>query len=62
MKHIVIIVTLLVSVLTNEQDTTPFCKDLERAIELFANFKPDTPFYPNWGKEREEQILKTCSK
>ena len=42
------------------QDTTPFCKDIERAIELFANFKPETPFHPNWGKERAEQVLATC--
>ncbi len=42
------------------QDTTPFCKDLERAIELFANFKPETPFHPNWGKERAAQVLASC--
>ena len=44
------------------QDTTPFCKDLEKALELFANFKPETPFHPNWGKERTEQILQSCGK
>jgi hypothetical protein len=44
------------------QDTTPFCKDLETALELFANFKPETLFHPNWGKEYVEKILKTCGK
>lgn len=44
------------------QDTTPFCKDLEHAIELFANFKPESPFHPNWGQERAVQILETCGK
>ncbi|GAA4815895.1 hypothetical protein [Litoribaculum gwangyangense] len=44
------------------QDTTPFCKDMERAIELFANFKPETPFHPNWGKERAVQVLESCRK
>ena len=44
------------------QDTKPFCKELERALELFANFKPETPFHPNWGKERTEQILESCGK
>ncbi len=44
------------------QDTTPFCKDLERAIELFANFKPESPFHPKWGKERASQILASCKK
>ncbi|MBD0849287.1 tetratricopeptide repeat protein [Maribacter arenosus] len=42
------------------QDTTPFCKDVERALELFAKFKPESPFHPNWGKDRAEQIVKDC--
>jgi hypothetical protein len=44
------------------QDTAPFCADIERALELFANFKPETPFHPKWGKERAEQILESCKK
>lgn len=42
------------------KDTAPFCKDIEKAVELFANFKPETSFHPNWGKERAEEVLKTC--
>ena len=42
------------------QDTAPFCKDIERALELFANFKPETHFHPSWGKERAEQVLASC--
>ena len=42
------------------QDTTPFCKDLERALELFANFKPETPFSPNWGEDRTKMLLESC--
>ncbi len=42
------------------QDTEPFCKDVERALKLFANFKAESPFHPKWGKERAEEILKTC--
>jgi len=42
------------------QDTAPYCKDVERALELFANFKPESPFHPNWGKERAEEIVKNC--
>lgn len=42
------------------QDTAPFCKDIEKALELFANFKPASEFHPNWGKERAEQVLKDC--
>jgi hypothetical protein len=42
------------------QDTKPFCKDLEHAIELFANFKPESPFHPKWGVERAMQVLESC--
>ena len=44
------------------QDTAPFCKDVEKALELFANFKPETVFHPKWGKNRAEQILESCKK
>jgi hypothetical protein len=43
------------------QDTAPFCKDLKQALELFANFKPESPFHPNWGKNRAEQALNNCN-
>ncbi len=42
------------------QDTTPFCKELERALQLFANFKPETPFSPNWGEDRTKKLLESC--
>ena len=42
------------------QDTKPFCKDVERALELFANFKAESEFHPDWGKERAEQVLSEC--
>lgn len=42
------------------QDTKPFCKELERALELFTNFKPESAFHPKWGKERVEELLKDC--
>lgn len=44
------------------KDVTPYCKDVERALELFATFKSETPFYPTWGKERAEEVLKSCGK
>ncbi|MDT7827885.1 hypothetical protein RQM65_04310 [Pricia sp. S334] len=43
------------------KDTTPYCKDVERAMELFETFENETPFYPNWGKDRAEQVLKQCA-
>lgn len=38
------------------QSITPYCKDIERAIELFATFKPAGEFYPSYGAERAKQI------
>ncbi|TMU56981.1 tetratricopeptide repeat protein [Flagellimonas algicola] len=42
------------------KDITPYCKDVERSLELFANFSNDTPFYPSWGKDRAEVVLNQC--
>lgn len=42
------------------EDTKPFCKDVEKAIELFANFKPESPLHPNWGREHAQQVADSC--
>jgi len=42
------------------QDTKPFCTELERSLELFANFKPESPFHPNWGENRVKMLLESC--
>ncbi|WP_373519308.1 hypothetical protein [Pricia sp.] len=42
------------------KDTAPYCKDVERALELFETFENDIPFYPNWGKDRAEATAKQC--
>lgn len=42
------------------QDTTPYCEEMERSIELFTNFKPESAIHPNWGKERAEEVVKSC--
>lgn len=44
------------------QDTKPYCKDVEKVIELFANFKPESAFYPNWGREHAQEVLDSCKK
>ena len=41
-------------------DTKPMCVQIEKAIGLFATFKPETPFSPKWGLERAEAALKNC--
>ncbi|SNR17011.1 hypothetical protein [Tenacibaculum jejuense] len=42
------------------QPTDPYCKDVEKALALFE--KEELPkYYPKYGKERAEEILKNCS-
>lgn len=43
-------------------DTKPMCAQIDKAIELFATFKPQTPFHPNWGLERALEAQKECKK
>ena len=42
------------------KDTAPYCKDMERALELFATFENETPFYPNWGEDQAKGELGQC--
>jgi tetratricopeptide (TPR) repeat protein len=42
------------------KDTAPYCKDVERALELFATFENDTPFYPSWGEDDAKKVLEQC--
>lgn len=39
------------------QSVAPYCKDLERAIELFATFKPASEFHPHFGENRARSVL-----
>ena len=41
-------------------DTAPMCAQIARAVELFATFKPQGPFYPEWGADRAQQKLAEC--
>ena len=42
------------------KDTAPYCKDLEKSLELFATFKSDIPFYPKWGEKEAKQVVEQC--
>ena len=42
------------------KDIAPYCKDVQRSLELFTEFSNDTPFYPQWGKERAEEVARQC--
>lgn len=41
-------------------DTKPMCEQIAKSIELFATFKPETAFHPNWGLDRANEALKNC--
>jgi hypothetical protein len=41
-------------------DTKPLCGQIEKAIGLFATFKPETPFSPKWGLDRATTALQNC--
>ena len=41
-------------------DTKPLCKEVERAIGLFATYKTELPFAPSWGLDRATEALKNC--
>ena len=43
-------------------DTKPLCVQVDKAIELFATFKPETSFSPKWGLERALEAQKNCTK
>lgn len=41
-------------------DTKPLCAKAEKAIGLFATFKPESVLHPNWGLERAQDIVANC--
>ena len=41
-------------------DIQPLCAQIAKSIELFATFKPETAFSPNWGLERAQEAAKNC--
>ena len=43
-------------------DTKPLCVQVDKAIELFATFKPETQFSPKWGLDRALEAQKNCKK
>jgi len=41
-------------------DTQPICAQIAKSIELFATFKPESAFHPNWGMERAKEAKEAC--
>lgn len=44
------------------QDTKAMCAQIDKAITLFATFKPETAFHPKWGLDRALEAQKECNK
>ncbi|MBC8753847.1 tetratricopeptide repeat protein [Kordia sp. YSTF-M3] len=44
------------------KDTTPFCKEYDRALTLFEKYEPATAFHPSWGKDRAVYLIEECKK
>jgi hypothetical protein len=42
-------------------DIKPLCAKAKKAVELFATFKPESDFHPNWGQERAQAIVASCN-
>lgn len=42
------------------QDTQSMCAQIEKAIELFATFKPESALHPSWGLDRAQEEVKAC--
>jgi len=41
-------------------DIKPICAQVERSMELFDNFKPESQFHPSWGKVQAGEMLQGC--
>lgn len=42
--------------------TEPYCKELNKAIELFATFKPETKFHPSGSVDQARKAAEACTK
>ena len=43
-------------------DIKPMCAQIDRAVDLFAKFKPASPFHPKWGLDRALAAQQECKK
>jgi len=44
------------------QSMEPFCKDVQKAIDLSADFKEEGQFYPKFQKDRAQEFIDTNCK
>lgn len=43
-------------------DVKEICSRLQKSLDLFAKFKPETPFSPSWGLDRAQEAMQNCGK
>jgi hypothetical protein len=43
-------------------DVKEICSRLQKSLDLFAKFKPETPFSPSWGLDRAQEAVQNCGK
>lgn len=43
-------------------DVNEICTRIQKSIDLFAKFKPETSFSPNWGLDRAKEVAANCGK
>jgi len=43
-------------------DIASSCAEVKRAVGLFDNFKPKSPYSPAWGREKLEDAINKCNK
>ena len=43
-------------------DTKAMCAEIDRSIELFKKFKPESQFHPKWGLDRALAAQQECQK
>lgn len=41
-------------------DPKSFCPQAKDLLANWDNFKPKTPFYPNWGKDQVVEMVRSC--
>lgn len=42
------------------KDTSPYCGEVMRSLELFKTFRAEGPFYPSWGEPRAKAVAEQC--
>ena len=42
------------------QDPKPFCQQIEASIAMFDSYETEGKYYPNWGKDRAQEVVKEC--